>query len=134
MQPRNNDIYSENNLEQNFLLSSSQTTLQRTELTSQDKVLFCANALAREHEHGSKSVLARQFEVSRPTVYSAIGTACSVLSKHFDGHKSKTGDRSDSRCLLYIYKMEKCRGGACPRPKKTAIKECYRRRWRKSRR
>lgn len=89
MQPHNNEIYSDHNLEQIFFLSSPETTLKRTELTSQEKVLFSANALAREHEHGSKSELARQFEVSRPTVYSAIGTASSVLSKHFDEQKSK---------------------------------------------
>jgi hypothetical protein len=89
MQPRSNEIYSDHDIEQSFLLSSSKTTLQRTELTSQDKVLFSANALAREREHGSKSELARLFEVSRPTVYSAIGTASSVLTKHFDDQKSK---------------------------------------------
>jgi len=32
------------------------------------------------------------------------------------------------------YETEKCRGGACPRPKKTAIAECYCRIWPKSER
>jgi len=55
MQPRNDEIYSNRNREQDFIASSSKTTLRRTELTPDDKVLFSANALAREHEHGSKS-------------------------------------------------------------------------------
>ena len=89
MQPRNNEIYSNRSPEQSLFTSSSKTTLRRTELTPDDKVLFSANALAREHVHGSKREMARQFEVSRPTVYSAIETASNVLGKHFDGQGSK---------------------------------------------
>jgi hypothetical protein len=89
MQPHLNQVYIEANSEQSSFFSSSRTKLQRTELVAQQKVLFCASALCRADEHGSKSELARRFEISRPTVYSAIDTATSVLFEYFAAQKSK---------------------------------------------
>ena len=90
MQPHSGEIYTDHEVEQDFFLSLSTTTLQRTKLKSRDKVHLSANALAREHEYGAKSELARMYNVSRPTIYSAIETASSVLGEHFDDKKSQT--------------------------------------------
>jgi hypothetical protein len=42
------------------------------------------------------------------------------------------GTQGDEKSRFWDYSPEKCRGGACPRPKNTAITKCYRR-WHKSR-
>jgi len=89
MQPRPTESYPDKTAAQQIFSTSSVTALKQTELSLQQKAMFCATALARCQQHGAKSELARHYEVSRPTVYSAIGTACSVLSKHFDEQKSK---------------------------------------------
>jgi len=83
MQPRPTESYPDKTAAQQIFSTSSVTALKQTELSLQQKAMFCATALARCQQHGAKSELARHYEVSRPTVYSAIGTACSVLSKHF---------------------------------------------------
>ena len=90
MQPHSSEIYTEHDVEQNYHHPLSTTTLQRTGLKPKDKVLLSANALAREDEYGAKSLLARQYNVSRPTVYSAANTGSSVLGKHFNDNKSQT--------------------------------------------
>jgi hypothetical protein len=60
------------------------TNLRRTGLDSDRKVKLAAGALGREDEHGAKTELAREFGVSRPTVYAAKETASDVLARHFD--------------------------------------------------
>jgi len=89
MQPRTIENYTDQTPAQQIFATSAITALKQTELSLQEKAMFSAAALARCQEHGAKSELARHYEVSRPTVYSAIGTASSVLSKHFDEQKSK---------------------------------------------
>jgi hypothetical protein len=61
------------------------TTLQRTDLTTSQKIGFAAQALGRQ-EHGAKTALSEQFGVSRPTVYEAAATAEAVLERHFEQH------------------------------------------------
>lgn len=58
--------------------------LHRTELSPADKVDLAAAALGRRDEFGAKTALAQQFEVSRPTVYSAKSIAAAVLGEHFE--------------------------------------------------
>ncbi len=60
------------------------TGLHRTTLTTSQKIECAAAALARQHEHGSKTALSRAYEVSRPTVYAARATAEAVLREHFE--------------------------------------------------
>ena len=60
------------------------TGLHRTTLTTSQKIECAAAALARQHEHGSKTALSRAYEVSRPTVYAAGAAAESVLRAHFE--------------------------------------------------
>ena len=45
------------------------------------------HALAGSEQHGRKSELAREFGVSRPTVYSVMQKVSSVLTSYFDGEK-----------------------------------------------
>jgi len=58
--------------------------LNRTTLTTSQKIEFAANALARQEEHGAKSALSREFGVSRTTVYAASELAEGVLAQHFE--------------------------------------------------
>ena len=60
------------------------TVLQRTDLTTSQKIECAAAALAGQHAHGSKTALSEVYEISRPTVYAAGATAQSVLRAHFD--------------------------------------------------
>ena len=60
------------------------TVLQRTDLTTSQKIECAAAAVARQHEHGSKTGLSERDEISRPTVYAAAATAQSVLRTHFE--------------------------------------------------
>ena len=60
------------------------TVLQRTDLTTSQKVQCAAAALAGQPEHGSKTALSEAYEISRPTVYAAGATAQSVLRAHFE--------------------------------------------------
>ena len=60
------------------------TGLHRTTLTTSQKIECAAAAVARQHEHGSKTALSRAYEVSRPTVYAAGAAAESVLRAHFE--------------------------------------------------
>ena len=59
------------------------TVLQRTDLTTSQKIECAAAALAGQHAHGSKTALSEVYEISRPTVYAAGATAQSVLRAHF---------------------------------------------------
>ena len=60
------------------------TVLQRTDLTTSQKIQCAAAAVAGQHAHGSKTALSETYEISRPTVY-AVGTAAeSVLRGHFE--------------------------------------------------
>ena len=60
------------------------TVLQRTDLTTSQKIQCAAAAVAGQHAHGSKTVLSETYEISRPTVYAAGATAESVFRAHFE--------------------------------------------------
>ena len=60
------------------------TVLHRTDLTTSQKIECAAAAVARQHEHGSKTALSETYEISRPTVYAVGATAESVLRTHFE--------------------------------------------------
>ena len=60
------------------------TVLHRTDLTTSQKVECAAAAVARQHEHGSKTALSETYEISRPTVYAVGATAGAVLRSHFE--------------------------------------------------
>ena len=49
------------------------TVLQRTDLTTSQKIQCAAAAVARRHAHGSKTALSETYEISRPTVYDRWG-------------------------------------------------------------
>ena len=60
------------------------TVLERTDLTTSQKIQCAAAAVAGQHEHGSKTALSETYEISRPTVYAVGATAESVLRSHFE--------------------------------------------------
>ena len=60
------------------------TGLHRTPLTTSQKTQCAAKALAGQEVHGRISALAREFGISRPTVYEAREAAGEVLREHFD--------------------------------------------------
>ncbi len=88
------------------------TGLNRTTLTTSQKIEFAANALARQDEHGAKSALSREFGVSRSTVYSAGEAAQEILGQHFKGCASgdgsvmvKVGDAQIRRAIVVLRTM-----------------------------
>ena len=60
------------------------TVLQRTDLTTSQKIQCAAAAVAGQHAHGSKTALSETYEISRPTVYAVGAAAESVLRNHFE--------------------------------------------------
>ena len=60
------------------------TVLQRTDLTTSQKIQFAAAAVAGQHAHGTKTALSEAYEISRPTVYAVGAAAESVLRSHFE--------------------------------------------------
>ena len=60
------------------------TVLQRTDLTTSQKIQCAAAAVAGQHAHGSKTALSDTYEISRPTVYAVGAAAQSVLRSHFE--------------------------------------------------
>ena len=60
------------------------TVLQRTDLTTSQKIQCAAAAVAGQHAHGSKTALSETYEISRPTVYAVGAAAQSVLRSHFE--------------------------------------------------
>ena len=60
------------------------TVLQRTDLTTSQKVQCAAAAVAGQHALGSKTALSQAYDISRPTLYAAGATAESVLRTHFE--------------------------------------------------
>lgn len=68
------------------------TGLNRTDLPTSHRVQLAASALAGQGTYGAITDLARTFEVSRPTVYSAAETAEDVLTQYFAA--SANGERS----------------------------------------
>ena len=60
------------------------TVLQRTDLTTSQKIQCAAAAVAGQHAHGSKTALSETYEISRPTVYAVGAAAESVLRGHFE--------------------------------------------------
>ena len=56
------------------------TVLQRTDLTTSQKIQCAAAAVAGQHAHGSEWT----YEISRPTVYAVGAAAESVLRAHFE--------------------------------------------------
>jgi len=89
MQPHGNESYTDQTAAQQIFAKSATTALKRTELWLDEKTMLSASALAGCDEHGAKSKLARHYGVSRPTVYSAMQTASTVLAEHFDEQESK---------------------------------------------
>ncbi|MCP4286455.1 MAG: hypothetical protein GY792_18740, partial [Gammaproteobacteria bacterium] len=86
--------------------------LNRTTLTTSQKIEFAANALARQEEHGAKSALSREFGVSRSTVYSASELAQDVLAQHFERCASgdapvmvEVGDEQIRRAIVTLRVM-----------------------------
>ena len=61
------------------------TGLHRTSLTTSQKIECASAAVARQGEHGATSLLSREFNISRPTVYAAGAAAQAVLEEHFTG-------------------------------------------------
>ncbi|MFH0901121.1 MAG: hypothetical protein V2A73_10885 [Pseudomonadota bacterium] len=66
------------------------TALAETDLTTSQKTQLAAAAVAQQGKYGVVVNLARQYELSRPTVYSARNEAAAVLEEHF-------GERQDER-------------------------------------
>ena len=60
------------------------TVLQRTDLTTSQKIQCAAAAVVGQHTHGAKTAVSETYGVSRPTVYAAGATAESVLRTHFE--------------------------------------------------
>ena len=60
------------------------TVLQRTDLTTSQKIQCAAAAVSGQHAHGSKTALSEAYEISRPTVYAVGAAAESVLRSHFE--------------------------------------------------
>ena len=60
------------------------TVLQRTDLTTSQKIQCAAAAVAGQHTHGAKTALSETYEISRPTVYAVGATAEAVLRTHFE--------------------------------------------------
>ena len=60
------------------------TVLQRTDLTTSQKIQCAAAAVAGQHAYGSKTALSETYEISRPTVYAVGAAAESVLRSHFE--------------------------------------------------
>ena len=60
------------------------TVLQRTDLTTSQKIQCAAAAVAGQHAHGSKTALSERYEISRTTVYAVGAAAQSVLRSHFE--------------------------------------------------
>ena len=60
------------------------TVLQRTDLTTSQKIQCAAAAVAGQHAHGSKTALSETYEIARPTVYAVGAAAQSVLRSHFE--------------------------------------------------
>ncbi|MBU1235035.1 MAG: hypothetical protein KKD01_19675 [Proteobacteria bacterium] len=59
------------------------TGLSRTDLSTSHKAHLAASAYAGQGTYGTKSALARKYEVSRPTVYAAGETGQAVMEQHF---------------------------------------------------
>lgn len=59
------------------------TSLNRTDLTTTQKIQCAAQALGRQ-AHGAISAISREFGLSRPTVYEAAASAEAVLAQHFE--------------------------------------------------
>ena len=71
------------------------TVLQRTDLTTSQKIQCAAAAVSGQHAHGSKTALSEAYEISRPTVYAVGAAAQSVLRSHFEtpAHSSDSDHR-----------------------------------------
>ena len=60
------------------------TVLQRTDLTTSQKIQCAAAVVAGQHARDSKTALSEAYEISRPTVYAVGAAAESVLRSHFE--------------------------------------------------
>ena len=58
--------------------------LQRTDLTTSQKIRCAAAAVAGQRAHGSKTGLSETYEISRPTVHAVGAAAQSVLWTHLE--------------------------------------------------
>ena len=59
--------------------------LSRTELPAPQKAHLAASAISGQGQRGALSAVARQLDVSRPTVYALVSEATEVLTRHFEG-------------------------------------------------
>jgi len=75
------------------------TALSRSELPAAAKTHLAVLAAGGQGSHGSLSAVARQFGVSRPTVYAAASEATDVLTTHFSGSGEAYGARSVNVCV-----------------------------------
>ena len=73
------------------------TVLQRTDLTTSQKIQCAAAAVAGQHAHGSKTALSERYEISRPTVYAVGAAAQSVLRSILKRRCSGCGGRCAGR-------------------------------------
>jgi len=62
--------------------------LSRTELPAPVKAHLAASAISGQGQHGALSDLARQYDVSRPTIYAVGSEAKEVLEGHFNNASS----------------------------------------------
>jgi len=68
------------------------TRLSRTDLPTSHKAHLAASAFAGQGMYGTKTALARQYDVSRPTVYAAGETGRAVMEEHFA--RAEEGDEA----------------------------------------
>jgi hypothetical protein len=86
------------------------TRLDRTPLVVSEKIDCAVQALAAKDKHGAMSDLSLKFDISRPTLYKARETACSVLEAHFKPSQSNgvyvlVDDAQLKRCIVAMRAM-----------------------------
>jgi hypothetical protein len=78
-------------LQHNLPLEQAMTDLRKTDLSTSRKVDLAVLSLATQGDYGSVSVLSREFQVSRPTIYDVQQTTSELLERHFDDADETTG-------------------------------------------
>ena len=66
--------------------------LARTDLTTSQKVTLSALAHVGKGQYGAITQLARDFQLSRPTIYTTATEAEDVLARHFEKPESRFGE------------------------------------------
>jgi len=70
-------------LSQKTTEEQAMTGLLRTDLSTSHKAHLAASAFSQQGEYGTTTALAREYAVSRPTVYAAARAGQAVLEQHF---------------------------------------------------